>query len=147
MVGLRRINARHGWSRQNQPDRRKKPGRVESPPERRKQQKGKIGGCSHPMLASAAAGCCLFPSHAPSPARDCISTFRRAAEGFFFRGEYRLRNVLNNSIVLDTLAKLWETAQLPTWKWISVRHKPGHYRDTPFGYWHKREATHMDGAG
>ena len=74
-------------ARSTQEDRssvQRQPGRVESPPERRKQQKGKIGGCSHPMLASAAAGCCLFPSHAPSPARDCISTLRRAAEGFSF---------------------------------------------------------------
>src|SRR5215469_5797621 len=88
MVGLRRIDARHGWSRQNQPDRGKtgrqssdSPGRIESPPERRKQQKGKIGGCGRPPLASAAAGCCL---HASSPARDCISTLPLAPEGFFF---------------------------------------------------------------
>ena len=89
-------------------------------------------GAATTMLASAAAGCCLFPSHAPSPARDCFQHCRLHLKAFF-RGEYRLRDVLNNSIFLDTLSKLWETAQLPTWKWISVRHTPGHYRDTPFG--------------
>src|SRR5215469_5824939 len=91
MVGFRRINARHGWSRQNQPDRGKKtgrqssdsPGRVESRPERRKQQKGKLADAAAPTLALAAAGCCLFPSLASSPARDCISTLPLAPEVFF----------------------------------------------------------------
>jgi hypothetical protein len=53
------------------------------------------------------------------PARDFIPTLALAPRRFF-RGEYRLRRFRNNSIFLDTIAKLWETPHLLTRKWIYV---------------------------